>query len=207
MDKQKEEFLEQLRETFRSESAEHLEDITAGLLTFERASAAERALIVERILREAHSLKGAARSVSLAGVEALCMELESVFSAMKRDELSVSTEMLDSLHPTLGVLAALCRRPGAPPLPGDKEREEQALAVLKGIVRGTPDKRAVTPTVAFADPLPVVSPPHVEATAAPDTVRVSSQKLGAILLEAEELVGARIAGNGHASELRLLAKD
>jgi two-component system chemotaxis sensor kinase CheA len=201
MDKKKEEFLELLRETFRAESAEHLQAITAGLLTFERASAAERALILERILREAHSLKGAARSVSLAGVEALCMELESVFSAIKRDEISLTAEMLDSIHPTLGVLESLCGSPGAPLSPEGKESEEEALVVLKGIVRRTPDKRAATLMAAVA------SQPYVAATAAPDTVRVSTLKLGAILLEAEELVGAKIAGNGHAAELRLLAMD
>ena len=68
MNKKQEEFLARLRETFRVEAAEHIEAITAGLLAIERASGAERAPIVERIFREAHSLKGAARSVSLPGV-------------------------------------------------------------------------------------------------------------------------------------------
>ena len=51
------------------------------------------------------------------------------------------------------------------------------------------------------------APRIVAATVAPDTVRVSTQKLGAILLEAEELVGAKIAGSGRAAELRALAAD
>lgn len=135
MDKKKEGFLARLRETFRVEASEHLEAITAGLLAIERASDAECASIVEFVFREAHSLKGAARSVNLAGVEALCLELESIFAAMKREELTLSMEMLDAIHPALGVLATLCGSPGAPPSPEGKEREEQALGALKRIVR------------------------------------------------------------------------
>jgi two-component system chemotaxis sensor kinase CheA len=225
MDKKKEGFLARLRETFRVEASEHLEAITAGLLAIERASDAECASIVECVFREAHSLKGAARSVNLAGVEALCLELESIFAAMKREELTLSMEMLDAIHPALGVLATLCGSPGAPPSPEGKEREEQALGALKRIVRGTVDKRAETPAVAVASQPRVLSaqaapaaavppappdspaPQTVTATAAPDTIRVSTQKLGAILLEAEELVGAKIAGGGRAAELRALATD
>ena len=214
MDEKKEQFLARLRETFRVEAAEHIEAIGAGLLAIERASAAERTPIVESIFREAHSLKGAARSVSLVGVEALCLELESVFAAMKRGELELSTEMLDAIHPALGVVAALCRSPGATPPPEDEERRQRALAALKQIVRGTADKRAEEPGPQAARPEAVPgAPPDPQlpgiaaATAAPDTVRVSTHKLGAILIEAEELVGAKIAANGRTAELRALAAD
>jgi two-component system chemotaxis sensor kinase CheA len=207
MDKKKEEFLVRLRDTFRTEASEHLEAITAGLLALERAGDAERASIVERIFREAHSLKGAARSVSLAGVETLCKELESIFAAMKRDELVLSTEMLDAIHPALGVLATLCGSPGVPPPPEGKEREEQALAALQRIVRGTADKRGGTPAAATPAPPDSPAPRIAAAAASPDTVRVSTRKLNAILLEAEELVGARITGSGRAAELRALAAD
>lgn len=225
MDRKNEEFLARLWETFRTEAGEHLEAITTGLLAIERASASERAPIVERIFREVHSLKGAARSVSLAGAEALCLELESIFAAVKREELRLSTEMLDAIHPALGVLATLCGSPGAPPSPEGQEQEQQALAALERIVRGTADTRAETPAVAVASQPRVASsqaawaaavppaPPDppapriVAATAATDTVRVSTQKLGAILLEAEELVGAKITGSGRTAELRALAAD
>ncbi len=225
MDKKKEEFLARLRETFRVEASEHLESITAGLLAVERASDAERASIIERIFREAHSLKGAARSVNLASVDALCPELESIFAAAKRGELTWSTEMLDAIHAAVGVLATLCGSPGALPSLEDREEEQHALAALQRIVRRTADMGAATPAVAVVfqprvasapsapaaavppAPLDTPAPRVVAATAAPDTVRVSTQKLGAILLEAEELVGARIAGSGRATELRALAAD
>ncbi|MEI6414780.1 MAG: Hpt domain-containing protein, partial [Pseudomonadota bacterium] len=131
MDKKKEEFLARLRETFRVEASDHLEAITAGLMAIERANEAEQASIIERIFREAHSLKGAARSVSLAGVEALCAELETLFSALKRRELALSAALLDGVHPALDVIAALCANPGAASSPEAHEREKRALAVLR----------------------------------------------------------------------------
>ncbi len=222
MDGKKEEFLARLRETFRVEAAEHLESITAGLLALERAVGAERASIVERIFREAHSLKGASRSVSLAAAEALCMELEGIFAAMKREELSLSTSMLDAIHPALRVLAALCGSPGAPPTPETVEKEQRALAALRRITRGTEGSPAVTTPLGIASPpgaiggrvAPAASPPpgppaprNTAAASAPDTIRVSTRKLGAILLCAEELLGARIAAGGRAAEMREIAAD
>lgn len=202
MNKTQEEFLTRLRETFRVEAAEHIEAMMAGLVALERADDAEQPPIIERIFREAHSLKGAARSVSVAGVEALCQELESIFAAMKRKELTVSAGMLDAMHPALGVLGTLCGSPGVPSSSECEKQEKGALAALRQIVQGTADERTKAPAITVA------SQPRIVATAVvPDTVRVSTRKLGAILLEAEELVGAKIAANERAAELRALAAD
>ena len=54
--------------------------------------------VVESVFREVHSFKGAARSVNMSEVEALCQTLESVFAAWKRDESDVSAELYDTLH-------------------------------------------------------------------------------------------------------------
>lgn len=223
MDKKKEEFLARLREIFRVEASEHIEAITADLVSMERASTAERAALVERVFREAHSLKGAARSVSLTRVEALCAALESIFAAMKREELTLSEQDLDAIHVALGVLADLCKSLGASETPQDEAREKQALAALKQIDRAPPLARQATPAP-VPPPEPVMAPPHgspraAEETtvgtapaaaahpAAPDTVRISTAKLGAILLDAEQLIGARIAATARAAELRTLAAE
>ncbi|HUW39803.1 MAG TPA: response regulator [Rectinemataceae bacterium] len=228
MDKKKEEFLARLRETFRIEAGEHLAAITTDILSLERAAGAERAAIVERAFRETHSLKGAARSVSLRDVEALCQELETIFSAMKREELEPTTITLDILHSSLGVLKLMCEIPGAASPPGRRKEEQDALAALARIlqpaaggdpgahetVRASEQAAARIPTltaVATASKesgAPGPSSPPVAASAPmADTIRVSTQKLGAILLETEELVGARIAARGRAAELRTLVLD
>ncbi|MBI5510734.1 MAG: hybrid sensor histidine kinase/response regulator [Deltaproteobacteria bacterium] len=215
MDKKKEEFLAKLRDTFRVEAAEHLEAITAGLLTIEKAGDAERALIVERIFREAHSLKGAARSVSLAGVEALCLELESLFAATKAKKLELSPEMLDAIHHALDVLATSCKSPGAPSSADGTNQEQRALVTLRRLGRGaaadtTDEPGALAPPpprVPDAAPTGARSTAAVTSVVAPDTVRISTHKLNAILLEAEELVGAKIAEGERAGEIRMLAAD
>jgi two-component system chemotaxis sensor kinase CheA len=216
MDKNREEFQARQRETFRVEAAEHISAITAGLLAIERAGDAECAIIVERIFREVHSLKGAARSVSLAAVETMCQEMESIFAALERGDLAMSAEVFDAVHSALGVLAVLCKTPGAAPSPGGREQEQRALATLMKIVAGIPDRESVMPAVGVGSAPPGAAPPGADLQAvlnadvtpgSADTVRVSTKKLGAILLEAEELVGAKLAGKGRAAELRALAAD
>ncbi|MBN2194382.1 MAG: chemotaxis protein CheW, partial [Polyangiaceae bacterium] len=225
MDRKNEESLSRLRETFRVEATEHLDAVTAGLLAMEHASDADRAAKVEHVFREAHSLRGAARSLSLAGVEALCLELESVFAAVRREELGLSTETCDGIRAALGVLAKSCASAGAPSSPKGLVEEQQAIAALRRVAHGTVDPLASGSAVVAPPRPPVVgTPPALVAapsaaapdppeqrtlatSAASDRVCVSTQKLGAILLEAEELVGSRIAAGGRAAALCALAAD
>ena len=219
MDKKKEAFLASLRETYRGEAAEHLEIITAGIVAMEHASDADRASIVERVFREAHSLKGAARSVSLSDAEALCSELESVFAAMRHETFALSHDNLDAVHASIGVLSILSRNPGAPQPPEGDEQVRQALGSLRRIMQETADKRGDTPSIAVHAPridparisagIAAMGTVSVTATlpAATDSVRVSTRKLGAILLEAEELIGAGLVAAARSAELRALSAD
>ena len=59
--------------------------------------------IIETIYRESHSLKGAARSVNLGDIVAVCQTMESLFSALKRKEVLPSPRMLDLLHEAIAV--------------------------------------------------------------------------------------------------------
>ena len=81
MENKNEEFLKRLRQTFRIEAEDHVRAISAGLLELEKTSKTSapemRARIIETIFREAHSLKGAARSVSLNDIESICQPVES----------------------------------------------------------------------------------------------------------------------------------
>ena len=94
-----EEFLKRLLATFKVEAAEHLKAISAGLLQLEKEPSPEKqAELIQAIFREAHSLKGAARAVNLAEIEAVCQSLESVFARWKRGEATSSPEEFDLLH-------------------------------------------------------------------------------------------------------------
>ena len=108
------EFLKQLRATFKVEAAEHLQAIAAGLLELEQTPAPEaQRKIVETVFRAAHSLKGAARAVDFTQIESLCQSLEDVFAAWKRQESAPSPTALDTLHRTLDAITAAISAPEA----------------------------------------------------------------------------------------------
>jgi two-component system chemotaxis sensor kinase CheA len=204
-----ERFLQRLLATFRLEAEEHLAAMSSLLLELEQADpGGPQAARLEALFREAHSLKGAARSVNLVDVEAVCQALERVLSAMKRLELMPLPSAFDALHTGLDGLRALL----AAELDGHAPPEHAAAAAL---VRGLdallqPAGAAAPPTAALADrtpPLPAAAPPPDEpvigALAAPpaDTVRISTAKLEALLIQAEELLAFKFSASHLTEEL------
>lgn len=92
-----EDFLKRLIATFRTEAWEHLAAISAGLTELETATEEGRSRTIESIFRETHSLKGAARTVNLSGIERLCQSMENVLAAAKRGEIVLPPESVDIL--------------------------------------------------------------------------------------------------------------
>jgi len=94
-----EELLKKLREAFSGEADERLASLSSSLLDLEKGAGGEdKSQALEVAFREAHSLKGAARSVNLTEIETICQAIEGVFAAMKRDKVSLSGELFDLLH-------------------------------------------------------------------------------------------------------------
>ncbi|MDQ3185510.1 MAG: Hpt domain-containing protein, partial [Pseudomonadota bacterium] len=80
MTNKNDEFWKKLLATFRVEADAHLRTISSGLLALEKLPVGGQWTdIVERIFRDAHSLKGAARAVNLTQIETICQSLENVF--------------------------------------------------------------------------------------------------------------------------------
>ncbi|MHB9100994.1 MAG: Hpt domain-containing protein, partial [Sulfuricella sp.] len=114
MAKQNDDFLKKLLATFRVEADEHLQTMSAGLIELENIPAGERqAEIVERVFREAHSLKGAARAVNLKEIELVCQSMESVFAALKGNRLAVSPPLFDLMQEAIDNLSTLLSAEGA----------------------------------------------------------------------------------------------
>jgi len=221
MTKQDDAFLKRLLATFRIEADEHLKAMSAGLIDLEKNPAASRqAEIVESVFREAHSLKGAARAVNLKEIESVCQPLESVFAALKSKQLAVSQPLFDLLYQTLDAIGGLLV-----PDAGTPESSQAALAPLLGRLgdalqgrfvpsnstqeksilwerppgRDRPDRgQEAAPTNKMAAPSPAPS-------LASETVRVSTQKLDAVMRQVEELLSPRLASAQRASELREVA--
>jgi two-component system chemotaxis sensor kinase CheA len=218
MAKQDDEFLRRLLSTFKDEAEEHLRAISSGLLELEKSPQAEKQqAIVEKVFREAHSLKGAARAVNLKEVETLCQSLENVFARLKRGDAVLRPALFDALHATVDTASALARSAGSASGEPAKSRQDQVLQRLDAALRGEPPEpprrepeRAAEMEEPGAPPRPpqtirdsALTPPGptVQPTSE-ETVRISAAKLNALLLQAEELLGARLAVAQRALELR-----
>ncbi|PWR73171.1 hybrid sensor histidine kinase/response regulator [Methanospirillum lacunae] len=102
-----EEFHEWLLATFREEADEILTDISQGLISLEKAKEEDQAELIEQVFRKTHSLKGAARAVNLKEIESVCQNIENVFSALKREEISSDSGVYDLLHRSITVIYSL----------------------------------------------------------------------------------------------------
>lgn len=207
---------------FKIEAEEHLKAISTGLLQLEKTQKAdEQTQIVETIYREAHSLKGAARAVNLMDVETICQTVETIFSALKHHKLDLVPELFDVLHQSvdtigeiidaskkvdiadimqkLGPIETLAKtgkkesaRPQQPPAsrqpketpPRVKDESGKAPAVPETPHESSPEAKEPPP------PAPVTI--EVDKSLVSDTIRISTSKLDSLLLQAEEMLGAKL---------------
>jgi two-component system chemotaxis sensor kinase CheA len=210
-----------LLEAFRSEAAEHVQALSAGLLELEgNPPAARQAQCVEEMFREAHSLKGAARAVELADVESVCQAMEGLFAAAKRGERRLSGALVDALHGAVDLLARSIPRPGETARPRDHDGVRRVLARIQAALdapaQSSPQVETVTATEPQAQPeyatvAPEDEPATLSATtellASASTVRIATAKLEAMVFRAEEMRAAKLAAVAHAAELRAAAAE
>jgi two-component system chemotaxis sensor kinase CheA len=139
------EFLEEMRKTFTIEAEEHLQTIASGLMEIEKQkSPAKCQDVTETIYRAAHSLKGAARSVNLPGVEAVCQSTESVLSAMKRRMVTPVESDFDVLQRAVDIIERMVAS-GT----GEQDAElSQLIAELERIAAREKAAPAATPPAA-----------------------------------------------------------
>jgi two-component system, chemotaxis family, sensor kinase CheA len=174
-----EEFLRSLRATFKVEAAEHLQEIGKGLLQLEKVAAPEaQQQLIETVFRAAHSLKGAARAVDLSEIESLCESIEDLFASWKRRESLPTPSSLDTAHRVIDKMAG-------------------AISVSAVADRPGRPPEAASP----ASP----QPSSVSMTGETETVRITVGSLDARLLEAEEMLAAKLAVDQRAADLGALA--
>ncbi|CAG1014651.1 two-component system, chemotaxis family, sensor kinase CheA [Burkholderiaceae bacterium] len=196
MTQEDEEFLQRLLATFKLEAQEHLSAMSGLLLQLERVEAPSKAAAVESLFREAHSLKGAARSVNLADVERVCQALERVMAAWKRGELSPTPALYDSLHAAIDGLARMLAQRLQGEGRADAGLPVQLSRSLLDLLAG-PAAPPAEP--ARPEPEPMAAP--AAWSPAPDTVRISTAKLEALLTQAEELQALKFSSAHLADEL------
>jgi len=214
MAKKNDELLKKLLATFRVEADDHLKAMSSALLALEKGPVGgQQTDIVEKIFREAHSLKGAARAVNLTAIESVCQSLESVFAGLKGNRIALSPPLFDLLYQTIDALTALLASdtdasgPRQPLITTLTRRLDDALngtlAVHETPIRKPPAPdntlalSPAEPAATVAVPAPTVAPGLTSAT-----VRVSTGKLDAVMRQVEELLSPRLAAAQRAQELR-----
>jgi two-component system, chemotaxis family, sensor kinase CheA len=207
MGAREQEFLRKLLDTFMVEAKEHIGAMSSGLVALEHASSAqEQEEIIESVFREAHSLKGAARAVNRLEIESICQSLENEFSKLKARGQAPSSEEFDRLHQRLDGLAGMVTEAGIPqdlPLHGLPSGPEGDLEISAGelIYHPTPSAE-MWPAQHASRAQAVVSD---EKFRIPDTVRVSTLTLDALLQKAEDLIAAKVASAYRIAEVRELS--
>lgn len=180
-------FFNALRSTFKLEAEEQLQAIATGLLELEKSPAPDaQHRIVDTVFRAAHTLKGAARAVDFTRIESLCQSLEDIFASWKRQESAPSPDALDALHRMLDTIAGALTgpAPSREPTPPPDRPAMPDVRVLSG---------------------PHSAAPATAARSPEDTVRIATAKLDARLLDAEEMLTAKLSASQRAEDLRALA--
>ena len=108
MDKDQENFLNELLNDFKIEAAEHLQAIIDGLIMLEKnKDIFSQKTAIENIFREVHSLKGAASAVNLSDIEKLCMGMEDVFNNLKKGNSRLIPPLFDTFYKATDLLKLL----------------------------------------------------------------------------------------------------
>ncbi|MGE4299655.1 MAG: response regulator [Desulfovibrionaceae bacterium] len=103
--------LEKLLQAFHQEAADRLGVLGRALVALEGMDAqtvsdGPASEVVEDVYRQFHSLKGAARTVTLHDIEAVCQAAESVLFGIKRGGIPLSRDLFDLLQRTLDTVQA-----------------------------------------------------------------------------------------------------
>lgn len=193
-----EEFLKELQAAFQVEADEHVQVMSDGLLELEKAAMPqERQPILERIYREAHSLKGAARAVNMTDVESVCQSLETVLSSWKRQESAPSQGSFDAVYQTVTLIADLLSASSRGAMAPDHHRIQEVTQRLNSPEHSS-SERSPAPT----SPTPATVAAVAEPRPTAETVRIAANKLDSLLLQTEEMLLVKLTATQRASELR-----
>ncbi len=193
------EFLKSLRATFRIEADEHLQGMLACLLELEKATAPDQQRrIIETAFRSAHSLKGAARAVNFTEIETICQSLEDVLAAWRKQDGAPPVSGLDALHGALDDIGRFMATP-------KEQRRTEGLGYLSSKARVLKQLAASGLPLPEERPLPARTlsgepgqPPPPNGS---ESVRITVAKLDKQLLEAEEMLSAKLTASQRASDL------
>ncbi|HBO76281.1 MAG TPA: hybrid sensor histidine kinase/response regulator [Marinilabiliales bacterium] len=214
MDKKDEEFFKRLQATFRVEAEEHIRELTSGLIELEKAPKFEKASeLIEAIFREAHSLKGAARSVNMKEIESICQVLENIFGKIKNEHISLSAEQFDLIYKAVDSISKMVSDGGTIAPKDNRGLINQLQSIIQTHAQRkivdeqteslkNPLKEATT-GASFENEIPVATERFIgEKPIQAGTVRIPISKLDPLFLQAEQMIQYKIAAIQRSSEMK-----
>lgn len=200
MSTDKEQFRKRLLAAFKEESAERMRVLADALAVLEQAPAQE---LVESVFREIHSLKGAARAVTAKAVEQVCQSWESLFAAIRKEQLPLQSEHLTLSRQTHQLLLQLLDNPDAELTPVMQEQRKRLEMAARGEVLVTPASAEPRPDLTPASAIPEWSGPATPV----DSLRVSVPVLDALLFQSEELQVVKLLARQNSRNLQQTATE
>ncbi|MBU0474485.1 MAG: hybrid sensor histidine kinase/response regulator [Bacteroidetes bacterium] len=226
MDKKEEAFLKQLQATFKVEAEEHINILSSGLIELEKNPKDKNSFkLIETIFREAHSLKGAARSVSRNDIESICQVLESIFSKLKNELISFTAEHFDILHKAIDTISKMVSGTATKNKNDNMDliKQLQSITMEEQVIKihekQTESLKKTFKTVEPAVEETISSRVEAEASLSShnesahdntvkellpqmDTVRIQTAKLDPLFLQAEQMIQSKIAAVQRTVELK-----
>ena len=135
----------QYMDMFLDESHEHLQSLNEGLLRLEENM--EEVSAVNDIFRNAHTLKGMSATMGFAKIAELTHEMEDVLDLVRKEQLKLNEDIMDTLFKCLDSLEQMVDSVG------NGEAEDvvdvtDLVAKLSSISKGTPPPAAAAPAAA-----------------------------------------------------------
>jgi len=178
---------EELLQDFLVEAGEILEELNEQLVDLEQRPDDKE--LLNAVFRGFHTIKGGASFLSLDGMVGLCHRAEDVFNALRNDELSVSSRLMDVMLPVLDVLNTQfdTLRGGQEPAHAEPAMLQDLEDLLKGDAAAAAPETPEAPAASAApDAADAAFEQLVESTDAPppaasDSDEISEEEFEALL--------------------------
>jgi len=208
--------MQQLLETFRIQLEERVQIITDGLLNLEKGgSSDEKKNTLDEMFRAAHNIKGASRGIGLENTATLSHHLENIFTALKRDSISLQKNIVNVCLLGLDTLRDLIDIEGQGNQPGndfDELLKQLQLAVEGNLPDLKPEQAKPEKQVSTVDEVEPTTEEQIPAsnitssTSTADSIRLPVQRLDRIASLANELQVTQLRIEQHHADGRKVSE-
>ncbi len=173
----------QYMEMFLDESHEHLQSLNDGLLGLE--DNAEDLSILNEIFRNAHTLKGMSATMGYNKIAELTHEMEDVLDALRKEQLKVTEDIIDTLFKCLDSLEQMIDNVGNGD-PEDLVDVSELVSKLSSILKGNAGGAAPAPAAAATPAPATAAAPAPAAAPASDILDDLTETEKSVIRQAKE---------------------